>query len=91
MRWLKRHQNPLTQEETYALAGDLSKLETFYDERWADANPEPHDDRHGAVSLEAEGYGGDIEPPTPEPELRPQPHFGQRVIQEVEHLIDEIV
>lgn len=89
---LKRYQHPITQEEAYVRAGELSSYERAEDERWDDAAQEPHDERHGANELEDEGFGGDIEPPTPVQEnLRPQPHFPERVIQAVEHVVEEVL
>lgn len=90
---LKRVQHPITQEEAYVRAGELTAYERAHDERWDDADQEPHDERHGTGSLEDEGYGGDIEPPStiPEKPLRPEPHFPQKVEQAIEHVLEDVL
>lgn len=104
VRVRKRYQQRITTEEAFALAGDYDEATQppggIEDDYVGDAPLEPHDERHGDVENTSgmidtheddNQWTGDIAPPTPEPELRPQPHWPERMKEAVEHAVEEVV
>lgn len=105
VRVRKRHQNKISSEEGFALAGDYEEkaqppggIEDDYEDNGGPAL-EPHDVRHGdpnpaAGDLTTPGddteWTGDIAPPTPEQlPARPRPNWPQRIERAVEELVEE--
>lgn len=87
VRVRKRHQNKITTEEAYVLSGGIDQLQEYAEER--DVPFEPHDSRHGDDD-EDDTFSGDVTPPTPEAEPRPQPHFAQKVEQAIEDVVEYV-
>lgn len=75
VRVLKRYIRPISEEEAYVNAGGLEESEFDTEERiWEAVEPgEPEPERHETET---------------EPAPRPQPHFGERIEEAVERVLD---